>query len=393
MPKPIKIAFDASPMIINKTGVAYYIERIMYQLALAYPDDVELVGFYYNFLGRRKGASEFPRLKNLRYHGVHVLPSKVVYQLRRWGIEVPVEFLSGVHADFNFFPNILDYPSVFSTPSSAVVHDLTYVDLPQYVSAKLRGDLRRFVPRAIRRSTFTTTVSAFTQDRLEHVYHVPPSNVLITPIPPAEPVLLSEKAAQVVLRKLSLTKPFILFVGTVEPRKNLGNLVAAYRLLPAELRQKYSLVIAGRLGWYYEETVAAIEKARADGLDVIHLGYVDDEARGALYQSASLFAHASSYEGFGMPVLEAMSYGLPCAVSDIDVFREVAADSAVFFDQNQPADIAAKFATLLGNESERTKLGKKGKAFADKMSWAKTAELLYERIVTAVEAHNQAQKP
>jgi len=97
--KPIRIAFDASPLLVNKTGIAYYIERVVSQLAEKYPDEIELVGFYYNFLGKRK-STNFPTAPNISYHEVKYIPSKIIYQLRRWNIEFPLEMLIYKRVDF-----------------------------------------------------------------------------------------------------------------------------------------------------------------------------------------------------------------------------------------------------------------------------------------------------
>ena len=122
MRKPIKIVFDASPLLVNKTGVAYYTERLIMNIAQKYPDDVELVGYYFNFLGRRSSA-HFPSAPNIRFHGVYFWPSKVLYQLRRWNIEIPVEFLSHTKADFILFTNFPGWTRYWRTISRLLNSD------------------------------------------------------------------------------------------------------------------------------------------------------------------------------------------------------------------------------------------------------------------------------
>jgi alpha-1,3-rhamnosyl/mannosyltransferase len=380
--RPLRIVFDASPLLVNKTGVAYYTERLVTTLAEQYPDKLELVGFYYNFLGRRD-TSHLPRRSNLRFTGVHLVPSKIIFQLRRWGIGVPVECLAKARADFVLYPNFLSYPSIFRTPSAPVIHDLTYYDLPEYVAKKNGSDLRRFVPNAIARSQFVLTVSEFSKQRLQDVYHLPASNILVTPIPPVPTRPLSNNERTVLLKKQGITKPYILFLGTVEPRKNLVNLMDAYLQLPEDVRRNYELVLAGGIGWNCGAELAKI--AELAGKGVRHLGYVDDATRTALYCGASLFVTASSYEGFGMPVLEAMHHGVPSAVSDIPVFHEVAGNSAHYFDQANPAAIAHTLQGLLGNNVLRTQLGKAGQRRAATLNWPAIATSVYERIVQAVQ--------
>lgn len=377
--KPIRIAFDASPLIANKTGIAYYIERTISHLAAQYPDEIELIGFYYNFLGRRP-TTNMPSAPNISYHEVKFIPSKLIYQLRRWYIEYPLEFLVGKRVDFAFFANFLSYPSLFHTPNAPVIHDLTYIDLPQYVSAKLRSDLTRFVPVAIRRSSFIVSVSDFTKQRIHDFYHEPLDTIITTPIPPAPSVQYTAVECKDTLVKLGITKPYIVTLGTIEPRKNVINLIEAYKQMSKKQRDVYSLVIAGRIGWYSEDTETAIKEAARNGYDVIHLGYVSDTDREILYQSATLFVSASHYEGFGMPVLEAMNYGIPCVISDIPVYREVAGDNARYFNQESPASIAKEISVLLADTSEMNRLRLASKKQVATYSWSAIATVLHDKI-------------
>lgn len=378
-----RIVFDASPLLVNKTGVAYYTESLVTNLANQYPDEFELVGFYYNFLGKRSTA-HFPKAPNLRFHAVRFTPSKLIYQLRRWGIEFPIEYLSGTRADFVLYPNFLSYPSIHKTPSAPVIHDLTFVDLPETVAKKNQHDLERFVPKAVERSAFVITVSEFTKRKLCKLYDLPAENVLVTPIPPEATRKISTERQQALLSAAGIDKPYILFVGTVEPRKNLTGLVEAYKLLPQRLRNTYSLVIAGRIGWNCQAEKTAFAEAKNNGYNVHHLGYVDEETRSSLFTNTTLFVSASSYEGYGMPVIEAMSAGTPVAVSDIEVFREVARDNALYFNQTSPASIAKTLERALSDDTLRAKLSQASLHQVANFDWKAVATNVHDRILTVI---------
>jgi glycosyltransferase involved in cell wall biosynthesis len=384
MKKPIKVAIDVSPLLVNKSGIGYYTELLAQNLANHFPNDVELIGFYYNFLGRRS-AAHFPEAANIRYRPVRFIPSKIIYQLRRFGVEIPIELLIKEKVDFILYPNFLDYPSLRKTPSAAVVHDLTYIDLPQYVAAKNGSDLRRFVPNAVKRSKFLITVSEFGKKRIHKEYNVPLDDILVTPIPPFPLKKLSETERKDRLRHLKIDKPFILFVGNIEPRKNIPALVEAFTRLPKDVRDSHSLVIVGGIGWNCEKEVQALADAVQDGYNVIHTGYVSDEDKEALYSSATLFAHASAYEGFCMPVLEAMTHGVPCVLNDMPVFREVAGDAAIYFDSTDPDQTAATLKHLLGNQKERETLSKKGIKRSAIFSWSTITADLFALIKQQVQ--------
>lgn len=372
-----KIVFDASPLLVNRTGVAYYIEQLIPALAKQKPN-WEFVGFYYNFLGRRS-SEHFPQAPNISYRPVRFWPSKILYQLRRWGLQIPVEFLSKTKADFTLYPNFLGYPSLFRTPSAPVIHDMTFLDLPQYVSAKNQHDLEKFVPQNIARGSFTITVSDFSKQKIIQAYTIQPQDVLVTPIPPQATTILSEDRRKKLLAEMGITGPYLVTVGTIEPRKNILKLLEAYQLLPSALQQQYSLVIAGRIGWNCEKESAALA-AISKTHNVNYVGFISDEQRSALYQSASAFTSASFYEGFGMPVLEAMSYDLPCAVSDIPVYHEVAGNAALYYNQEDPQAIADTLGKLLGSPKLQTTYAQRSHTCVAGYSWEPIAQKVIARI-------------
>lgn len=381
--KPLHIAIDVSPLLGQRTGIAFYIERLLVSLAETFPDDIRITAFYYNFLGRRP-AGHLPQAANICYRPIRLLPSKIMYQLRRWRIEPPVELYIRGRADFALYPNFLGYPSLTGIPSSPVIHDLTYLDLPQYVSPKLRRDLEHFVPEAIRRAAFTTTVSDFSKQRIHDVYKIAPDDILVTHIPPPPIPPIPAARRQAILQEQGITKPFVLFVGTIDPRKNIISLIEAYTRLPAAIRQSHQLVLVGRIERFAQAEEARLRQAIDEGHDIIHLGYVDDETKNTLLQSAALFTTASRYEGFGMPILEAMSQGLPCAVSDIPVFREIASDAAAYFPAENPAKTARIIGGLLNDPVQLKRLSKAGAVHVASYRWDHIAADLYDRILTAV---------
>jgi alpha-1,3-rhamnosyl/mannosyltransferase len=338
--KKLRILFDANPLMTQRTGVGHYTARLVENLAAEGKDDTELIGFYYNFFGRKIPPSS-PRAKNLHYRPILFLPGPFVNLLRRFGIEIPVELLALTRADFVLFPNFLSHPSLFKTPSAPVIHDIAFLDFPQFGSDKAVRDLTRFVPKTLKRSKFVITVSEFSKRRISETYNVPSDSIITTFIPPQPQQDTQAERRTQLLDALSITKPYVFFMGTLEPRKNIVSLLDAYTLLSEDARHKYSLVLAGKLDWKYQDTKAKLESLQASGYDIHYLGYVDDEQQAALYQGASLFVLPSRYEGFGMQILETLSYGVPCAVSDIPVFHEVGGDAVTYFDQNDPVAIAS----------------------------------------------------
>jgi glycosyltransferase involved in cell wall biosynthesis len=160
---------------------------------------------------------------------------------------------------------------------------------------------------------------------------------------------------------------FVLAVGTLEPRKNLPRLVAAYAALTAELQEAHPLVVAGELGWSTGPTLAAL---RSLGSRCSMLGRVSDEALGELYRRCAVFCYPSLGEGFGLPVLEAMAAGAPVLTSDVSSLPEVGGDAVAYVNPLDVDDIARGLAELLRDEARRSELSRLGRERARAFSWA-----------------------
>lgn len=326
--KPIRILFDASPLINNhRSGVGYYTEKLVEALAAAYPDDVELTGYYFNFLGR-KPVSVQSELPNIHYKAVRFFPGLIISPLGRLtGLQLPIELFIWKKYDHMLFPNFISLPSLRRTPQSVVVHDLGFIDCPEFVHQKNIAYFAKLLPKSLRRAKTVISVSDFTKDRLVKLFKLSAAKIIVSQIPP-----VITKPAKVDL-PTSLTKQgiqankYILFLGTIEPRKNIIGLVEAYSQLPTTLQGQYSLVLAGGKGWNDDPTLHAIKQAKEQGANIIETGYISEQERLALYSNARLFVLPSHYEGYGMPIIEALAYHLPVAASDIPVFHEIAGDT------------------------------------------------------------------
>lgn len=375
MKNRIKVVFDANPLAVpNKTGVGMYTNGLITNLGKYHPDDLQLVGYYYDFLGRKHPV--LPKAPNITYKPIHLYPGKFVNLLRRFGIEIPVEFLAKTRADICLFPNFLSQPSIFKTPLIPVVHDLSFIDLPKYSSDRNRKDLIKHLPKTLGRSARVITVSDVSKNIIAKKLKFANEKILVTHIPPGPKEKISANELSRVKNKFKINKPYLLFVGTLEPRKNLINLLKAYETSKT-LNSEYALVIAGGIDWKFDEILNKIEGLKRNGLVIIHTGYLKTKERNALYTGASVFVLPSHYEGFGMPILEAMSYSIPACISDIPVFHEVAGNAAVYFNKDDPEDIALKITNCL-YEPARNKLIAREHQQLKKYSWEKVVNKVFE---------------
>jgi glycosyltransferase involved in cell wall biosynthesis len=373
---PLKIMFDANPLVTNKSGVGYYTDQLIRSLASFGSDEVELVGYYFNF-GGRKRITNLPKGTNIHYKEIRFMPGKILNICRYLGFQFPLQLLIRGKADVvlstNFVPSLVKHNS----KQVVAIHDLAYIDYPDFVSAKNGSFLRTQVPKTLKHTDLVVTISSFTKERLIDVYKINEGEIYITPIPPASHV----KSDKSILKRLELGNGYLLFVGTIEPRKNIIGFVEAYALLDKRIQDNFPLVLTGGKGWNDDQTLERIEALRAHGLQIIQTGYVSDAEKAALYENATMCVQPSHYEGLGMPILEAMSYNKPVACSDIDVFHELAANAAIYFDKDDPASIANALTKVIGNTKMRNHLIELGKQrLADYPNWEQVALGLLTRI-------------
>ncbi|HXY18125.1 MAG TPA: glycosyltransferase family 1 protein [Candidatus Nitrosopolaris sp.] len=367
MSRKIRVLFDANPLARQKTGVGFFTEGIIQ--ALTQIPELELVGHYFASRGPRP---KLPKADNLSFTANPWVLGQFIKALRKVRIRLPWELLSWRKADVLFFPDFTTWPSLFRAPKILVIHDLTFIDCPQYVRKRNLHFLRRYVPGDARRADAILATSRYSKDRLIKSFGLPPEKIIVEPIPPPKPIAPK--------KRISLPAKFILFIGTIEPRKNIGGLVEAYRRLPEKLRTNYALVIAGGQGWDSDDVTSHIKRLQADGCDVVMTGYVDNAARAALYGKASLVALPSFYEGFGMPVLEAMSYGVPLVVSDLPVLREMVGSAVIYFNPSSVDSIKDALVKILTDDKLRENQVKKFPGLLKRYSWQTMAADLYKEI-------------
>lgn len=183
-------------------------------------------------------------------------------------------------------------------------------------------------------------------------------------------------------QKYNIEKPYLLFVGTLQPRKNIVRLIEAFSQIPPSY-SPLKLVIIGRRGWQYKEILEAPKKYNVED-SVVFLENVTDADLPAFYKNAELFVLPSLYEGFGLPVLEAMRYGCPVATSNVSSLPEAGGDAAIYFDPENTNDIALKIEKVLKDDKLRAKMVKEGHSQVKKFSWEKAAKETLEVLESVV---------
>jgi glycosyltransferase involved in cell wall biosynthesis len=269
-------------------------------------------------------------------------------------------------------------PWFTSVLTIVVVYDL--VPFIRGAQARRRSGLieRATIRTAIRRAASLVCISRATEAALlerfptargkTRVVHLGADDRFAKPLP--------ESQLQDVRARYELERPFVLSVGTIEPRKNLSRVIEAYAALPGDLRTSHFLALVGPLGWDFDE----ILEDASNVADVRRLGQVPDDDLAALYQACAVFCYPSLYEGFGLPLLEAMQSGAACITSNVSSLPEVGGEAVAYVDPTSSTEIRDVMARLLASDDERWQLGELARQRAALFSWHSAAAELADQF-------------
>jgi glycosyltransferase involved in cell wall biosynthesis len=349
--KPLRISIDAVPLLMRSAGVKNYLYHWIGALRSAASSSEEIRGF--------------PLLADLG--GLHHDASTRGGWSTLWR-------LAAVHAanrvgPFALGPLLEGAEILHSTnqirqaPKRALLtttlHDVTAFLMPEiHTRANVEAD-RRFVERILRRADGIIAVSENTRADAIRVLNLRPERIVTI----HSGVAAEYFDAQPIRRE----RPYALYVGSIEPRKNLDTLLDAWKLLKPELRREFDLVIAGPVGWGTQST---LRRVRAE---TVYLGYVPESQLPGLTAGATVFIYPSLYEGFGFPVAQAMAAGVPAITSRNSCLPEITAGAALLVDPRSVSELARGTASVLESPDLRGKLSALGKQAADRYRWARCA--------------------
>jgi glycosyltransferase involved in cell wall biosynthesis len=274
-------------------------------------------------------------------------------------------------------------PPFTPCPLVVSIHDLSFEDLPETFNRRSRAQLRLTVRRSARKAAQVLTLSEFSRKQIIDKYKIDPDRIAVTPL--AAPAHFAPVTDETELSRIRQTygikRDYILSLGSLQPRKNLVRLIRAYSLLRDLKAKAPLLVLAGKRGWLYDEILRA---ASADKIrdDVVFTEYVEEKDLPALYSGATCFLYPSYYEGFGLPVVEAMQCGTPVITGNRTSLPEVVDGAGVLIDPFNERELAEATARVIDHPDYRAELRVKGLERAKAFSWTTTAKLTlraYER--------------
>jgi glycosyltransferase involved in cell wall biosynthesis len=250
---------------------------------------------------------------------------------------------------------------------TSTIYDMTCMLMPQFhTPANVRAESGHF-ERVFKRANGLIAISQSAKDDAVRLLRLDAKKIEV--IYPGIPAAYF--AARPDVAKYELHKPFVLFVGTVEPRKNVDTLLDAWLQLPESTREAHELVFAGPIGWAGNATVNRLRS----GIEGVRLlGYVPEADLPGITAAATVFAYPSFYEGFGFPIAQAMAAGIPVITSNISSMPEVAGDGGLLIDPHSASELAWALDRLLTSATMREDLGRKGKELAGRYTWKNSAE-------------------
>ena len=372
-----KVVIDATPISPKPSGIGFYVANLIhhlyclqdqknFQLEIAYQPGMK------NWL---TGKLDFPDYLK-QYSNLHLLPLPVTISnsiarfpnplLTYWGN-------SFGSPDIVHGTNYVVYPYPKSL-KVMTIHDLTCIRYPKFIHSVVKTYANR-IKQCLKWTDLVIAVSESSKRDIVEYLNVEPERIYVTPQASRfSSIYLSTERTEQLQRASSydFSQPYLLFVSTIEPRKNVITLIRAFDLLKETHKLEHQLVLIGQKGWLHQSIFESIETSPWKQ-HIHYLGYLSDELVALFYSKADVFVYPSYYEGFGLPVLEAMTLGTPVITSNTSSLPEVAGDAAILIDPNNINQLADAILQVISDSQVRQKLIEKGKERAKLFSWERTA--------------------
>jgi glycosyltransferase involved in cell wall biosynthesis len=358
----MQVGIDARLVFYNRAGIGQYIIRLIEAMARIHSNDDEA----FIILQSRKDRSNIIQANGFHRKSLWT-PSHNRFEQIALSFEISRLGLNLLHSP-DFIP-----PFKRNCKSVITIHDLAFLLYPHFLtkeSARYYGQ----IDQAWRNTDHIIAVSEATKQDSIKMLGVPENKITVIH-EAANPIykpLPKDEAKHHIAKKYKLNQDFILFVSTIEPRKNLPGLLQAYRRLRDEYKQDELLVLAGANGWLWQEVYETVDRLNLRQ-HVLFLGHVPSEDLVYLYNAARLFVHPAFYEGFGLPPLEAMNCGVPIVVSNTSAFPEVVGDAGLMINPNDIDGLTVAMWHGLTEEGLRQDMIQKGFKRAKIFSWERAA--------------------
>lgn len=385
------IAIDIRPLIGgNTSGVEIYIRQLLEHLLLNNKNNTYIL-YLNSFKNKKDILKEFQQAqnKNTNIKILHTrIPNKIfnlALSLLRWPkLDSIIQKKLGIKPDIFLIPDLRPAPISKNTKKISVIHDLAYHHFPSFFSLKTRLWYALINPKKeIHESNKLIAVSSFTKKDIANTYKIPSNEITVIHQG------INENFPHGTKKLLNIPPEYFLFLSTLEPRKNIKMLIKAFNQFKNENNSNIKLVIAGKQN---KKIFAKIPEIRSN--EIILTGFINEEDKASLYTHAKAFIYPSIFEGFGLPLLEAMKCGTPIITSNTSSMPEVVEEAAILIDPHSQSDLAKAMTEILKPETRKT-LQTKMEEQIKKFSWEKCARET-QKVFTSLSLeynHEQISQP
>jgi glycosyltransferase involved in cell wall biosynthesis len=362
----MRVGFDIGPITATRTGVGNYCYYLLKHLLESAKGDEQMVGFA---TGRERPVLQ--ELEGQLKYRYMPLPTRVMYRSWTWFNRPRVDRALGgvdVYHATNYF-----LPPTQRARRVVTIHDLAFMVAPELASPKIVGPYSGLMRKFANEADAIMAYSESTKADIVHYLGAPPEKIAVAPMAVDEDFVAMprDEAERWLREKYRVETPFLLFVSTLEPRKNVPTLLRAFARVAREIPHK--LVLVGSVGWNSEDIFHTMRKLKITER-VVRPGFVPHHELPAFYCAADAFLFPTLYEGFGLPLLEALTCGCPVITSNNSSVPEVTGDAALCSDANDDENIAADIRRVLGNPQLRAEMARRGHEHAKKFSWEACAK-------------------
>ena len=368
----MKIAIDVQPTLHQKAGISRYIEGLIKGLDETDSDNEYLLN-YFDF--RKRGCPVETSRNNFKHNSFKWIPGRLAGRYWRYLNWPGYDSFFG-SADIFHFTNFLIRP-VLKGKSVATVHDMSFVRFPQFTEPKNLDFLSKRIEKTLTNADEIITDSYYSREEIVNCYSVPNKKVHAVHLGVDERFYLKWEREELekLKKRYNLPNRFILFLGTLEPRKNILGIIDSFLIFREKSGLKdINLVLSGSMGWLSENLNERISELKNKVEGVFHIGYVNENDIPGLYRASEAFIFPSFYEGFGLPPLEAMASSIPVISSRKGSLNEVLGNAPLYVDPENHEQIADAISEVLQNDEKRSELIENGLKQASSFTWKKTAK-------------------
>lgn len=367
----MRIAIDVSGYEMGNFGIGVYIRNLVATMTQMAPNHKYLLTSFPGWHWKRRADINFPSDK-YHYFRIPYIPRRVLNVLwHDWELFPVDKLVGGVDI---FHGTNYEAPYVANAKKVITVFDVSWVFFPEEMR-KSASYYNRWLPVNLAGADAIIVISETTKKDLLNCYEVDANKIHVIYLAPNPEVCLpaNPKSVDTIKHHYGLNSPYLLAVGNLEPRKNIITLLVAYSKLKLNYPE-HVLVLVGNKDRDYPRLAEYMKTAGLSDDTVIFTGYVSDEILSTLYKEASLFIYPSLYEGFGLPIVEAMASGTPVIASRVSALVEIGGDGALYFDSNDADMLAEVIERLLNDQKLRSSLRERGLVRSKFFSWEKNIE-------------------